>query len=66
MRVLTSVVLLALLAGCGEPIKGVDEDAKATKMQARDAVNAAEEAAKRIDEASRPGADDPENSQQQN
>jgi hypothetical protein len=42
-----------LLTGCGEPVRGVDEDAKVAKAQAREAVSAAEQAAKRIDDLSR-------------
>ena len=54
MRVLVNILMVGLLAGCGEPIKGVDDDARAAKAQARDAVNAAQEAAQRVDELSRP------------
>ena len=42
-----------LLTGCGEPVRGVDQDAKVAKAQAREAVSAAEDAAKRIDDLSR-------------
>jgi hypothetical protein len=42
-----------LLAGCGEPVRGVDEDAKVVKAQAREAASAAEQAAQRIDDLSR-------------
>jgi predicted small secreted protein len=50
-----AIVLTAAFAltGCGEPVRGVDEDAKAAKAQAREAVGAAEEAAKRVDDLSR-------------
>ena len=56
MKRTTHLVLIAsvvMLAGCGEPIKGIDADAKAAKSQARDAVKAAEDAARRVDELSR-------------
>ena len=53
MRALMGMVMLMLLVGCGEPVKGIDEDAKAAKAQAREAVGAAEDAAKRVDELSR-------------
>jgi predicted small secreted protein len=53
-RYLTIVLLVAFaLTGCGEPVRGVNEDAKAAKAQAHEAVSAAEEAAKRVDELSR-------------
>ena len=42
-----------LITGCGEPVRGVDEDARMAKAQARDAASAAEQAAKRIDDLSR-------------
>ena len=48
-----AVITLALLSGCGEPVRGIDADAKAAKAQARDAVQAAQDAAARIDELSR-------------
>jgi predicted small secreted protein len=48
-----SIALSLVLAGCGEPIRGAAEDAKADKAQAHQAVQAAEDAAKRIDELSR-------------
>jgi hypothetical protein len=41
MKRTTGLVLIGcviLLAGCGEPIKGIDADAKAAKSQAHDAV----------------------------
>jgi hypothetical protein len=66
MCVLANILMLGLLAGCGEPIKGVDDDARAAKAQARDAVNAAEEAARRIEESSRPVPADPAKDPQQN
>ena len=66
MRVLVNILMLGLLAGCGEPIKGVDEDARAAKTQARDAVNAAQEAAQRVDELSRPVPADPAKDAQHN
>ena len=47
------VAAFALIAGCGEPIRGMDEDAKAAKAQAHEAVDAAAEAARRVDELSR-------------
>jgi len=47
------IVLTIALAACGEPVRGVGDDAKAAKAQANDAVQAAEDAAKRIDELSR-------------
>jgi len=46
-------ITILALAGCGEPIRGVGDDAKAAKAQANDAVRAAEDAAKRVDELSR-------------
>lgn len=65
MRVLMNVLLLGLLAGCGEPIKSVDADAKDAKAQAREAVSAAEDAAKRVEELSKPAADPAKDPQQQ-
>jgi predicted small secreted protein len=66
----SAIVILALtlgLGGCGEPVRGVGEDAKAAKAQAHEAAQAAEAAAKRVDELSRtaieqapPPAGDPE------
>ena len=47
------IVLTVALVACGEPVRGVGDDAKAAKAQANDAVHAAEDAAKRIDELSR-------------
>lgn len=55
-----SILLLAamaLISGCGEPIKGVSEDAKAAKAQAHEAVQAAQDAAVRVDELSRAAMD---------
>jgi len=66
MRVFVNILMLMLLTGCGEPIKGVDDDARAAKAQARDAVNAAEEAARRVEESSRPVPADPAQDPQQN
>jgi predicted small secreted protein len=54
MRRHVALVLTAFaLAGCGDPVRGVNEDAKAAKAQAHEAVSAAQEAAKRVDELSR-------------
>ena len=56
MKRYTTIVLIAaftLMAGCGEPVRGMDEDAKAAKAQAHEAVDAAAEAARRVDELSR-------------
>jgi hypothetical protein len=66
MRVLMNILVLGLLAGCGEPIKGVGDDAKTAKAQAHDAVSAAEDAAKRVEELSRPVPADPAKDPQQN
>lgn len=53
-RYIATVLLTAFaLTGCGEPVRGVNEDAKAAKAQAHEAVSAAETAAKRLDELSR-------------
>jgi hypothetical protein len=53
-RCLVSIFTAALLiTGCGEPVRGVEEDAKVAKAQAREAASAAEQAAKRIDDLSR-------------
>ncbi len=52
------VLTVFALAGCGEPVRGVNEDAKAAKAQAHEAVSAAEEAAKRVDELSRAPVDE--------
>jgi predicted small secreted protein len=58
-RYLATVLLVAAaLTGCGEPVRGVNEDAKAAKAQAHEAVSAAEEAAKRVDELSRAPVDE--------
>ena len=51
------IAVSALLSGCGEPVRGVNEDAKAAKTQAHEAVDAAEAAARRVDELSRAPAD---------
>jgi hypothetical protein len=55
-----AIVLTAAFAltGCGEPVRDVNEDARAAKAQAHDAVSAAEEAAKRVDELSRAQLDE--------
>jgi Trk K+ transport system NAD-binding subunit len=47
------MVLAVALFGCGEPVRGIDENAKAAKAQAREAVQAAQDAAQRVDELSR-------------
>ena len=39
------VLTVFALAGCGEPVRGVNEDAKAAKAQAHEAVSAVDEAA---------------------
>ena len=52
-RCLVIFTTALLLTGCGEPVRGVDEDAKVAKAQAREAASAAEQAAKRIDDLSR-------------
>ena len=55
MRRMTIAVLIGgtcLLAGCGEPIRGIDQDAKAAKAQARDAVQAAQDSARHVQELS--------------
>jgi hypothetical protein len=51
--ILPAIALMVVLTACGEPVRKVAEDAKASKAQAHDAVQAAEDAAKRIDEMSR-------------
>jgi hypothetical protein len=48
-----AIVLAVAIGGCGEPVRGVGDDAKAAKAQAREAVQAAEDAAKQVDELSR-------------
>lgn len=59
-RYLTAVLLAAFaLTGCGEPVRGVNEDAQAAKAQAHDAVSAAEDAARRVDALSRAPIDEP-------
>jgi len=58
-RYLATFLLTAFaVTGCGEPVRGVDEDAKAAKAQAHEAVSAAEQAARRIDELSRAPVDE--------
>jgi hypothetical protein len=53
-RCLVSIFTIGLLlTGCGEPVRGVDEDARVAKAQAREAASAAEQAAKRLDDLSR-------------
>jgi predicted small secreted protein len=47
------IAVFALISGCGEPVRGVNEDAKAAKAQAHEAADAAAEAARRIDALSR-------------
>ena len=54
---------MVLLSACGEPIRGIDANAKAAKSQARDAVQAAEDAARRVEELSRVPSDQPVNPQ---
>jgi hypothetical protein len=56
-RLVLLIVTLSLLSGCGEPVKGMNEDAKAAKAQAHEAVQAAEDAAARVDELSRAAMD---------
>lgn len=51
------IATMTLLSGCGEPVKGVSEDAKAAKAQAHEAVQAAEAAAARVDELNRAAID---------
>jgi hypothetical protein len=51
--IIPAFVLTVALAGCGEPVRNVGDDAKAAKEQAQQAAQAAEEAAKRADELSR-------------
>jgi len=51
------LVLLAGVFGCGEPVRGIDADAKAAKAQANAAVRAAEDAARRVEALSRPSGD---------
>jgi hypothetical protein len=48
-----TLALTFALVGCGLPVRDVADDAKAAKAQAHDAVQAAEDAAKRADELSR-------------
>ena len=57
------ITALMLLTGCGEPIRGIDEDAKAAKSDARAAVQAAQDAARRVDELSQSPADPPADAQ---
>jgi len=57
-RYVALVLTTLVLVGCGEPVRGVNEDAKAAKAQAHEAVSAAEEAAKRVDEMSRAPVDE--------
>ena len=57
-RYVVLVLTAFALAGCGEPVRGVNEDAKAAKAQAHEAVGAAEEAAKRVDKMSRAPVDE--------
>lgn len=55
-----SIFLLAattMASGCGESIKGINEDAKTAKAQAHEAVQAAQDAAARVDELSRAATD---------
>ena len=52
------IAVSTLLSGCGEPIRGVNEDAKAAKAQAHEAVDAAADAARRVDELSRAPVDE--------
>ena len=52
-RWLTLTGAIVLLAACGAPITRIDEDAKAAKAQAHEAVDAAQAAAQRVDELSR-------------
>lgn len=55
-RLVLVIAALTLLSGC-EPVKGMNEDAKAAKAQAHEAVQAAEDAAARVDELSRAAID---------
>jgi len=52
-RAMAMIVLTLAFGGCGEPVRGVGDDAKAAKAQANEAVKAAEDAATRVDELSR-------------
>jgi hypothetical protein len=56
-RLVLLIVATTLLSGCGEPVKGMNEDAKAAKAQAHEAVQAAQNAAARVDELSRAAID---------
>ena len=51
------ICCVCLLAGCGDSIRGIDQDAKAAKAQARDAVRSAEDSARRVQELSTIPAD---------
>ena len=65
MKRLIKIVLLGcmvLLSACGEPIRTIDTDANAATSQARDAVRAAEDAARRVEEMSGAPSDQPANS----
>jgi hypothetical protein len=57
IRPVVLIVALTLLSGCGEPVKGMNEAAKAAKAQANEAAQAAENAAARVDELSRAAMD---------
>ena len=52
-RYLGLILTAFALSGCGEPVRAVDADAKVAKARASEAVSAAEQAAKRIDDLSR-------------
>jgi hypothetical protein len=57
VRLIPLIAGLMMLSGCGDPAKGVSDDARAAKAQAHEAVQAAEDAAARVDELSRAAVD---------
>jgi hypothetical protein len=57
VRLTTAFISVIALAGCGEPVRGIDADAREAKAQAHEAVRVAQEAAARVEELSRPPAE---------
>jgi hypothetical protein len=57
VRLTMAFIGLVTLAGCGEPVRGIDADAREAKAQAHEAVRVAQDAAARVEELSRPPAE---------
>ena len=56
MRRIFTLMVVGLLAGCGDPGRATVEDAQDAKQRAQEATEAAEAAAKRVEALSQPQA----------